>query len=165
MWFGPIAVYGSSKALFHQENICIFPISPRKVMLWVLIRSASTVFLIVQLPLSKIKRLSQSTNSDFLEFWDNKSRLYSLLHVLLLSKTTVLSNQTSGPFKSEITRVTCIYKLIDLITKTRLYNFDSLKPHFYIAKLGQTGVYIIFLISTQKHRLWVFVRTASARRF
>ena len=36
-----------------------------------------------------------------------------------------------------------------LITKTRLYNFDPLKPHFYIVKLGFTGVYIIFLISAQ----------------
>ena len=51
------------------------------------------------------------------------------------------------------------------ITKTRLYNFDPLKPHFYIVKQGFAGVYIIFLISTQKHRLWVLVRTASARRF
>ena len=51
------------------------------------------------------------------------------------------------------------------ITKTRLYNFDPLQPHFYIVKLGFTGVYIIFLISAQKHRLWVPVRTASARRF
>ena len=33
----------------------------------------------------------------------------------------------------------------DLITKTRLYNFDPLKPHFYIVKLGFTGVYIIFI--------------------
>ena len=39
------------------------------------------------------------------------------------------------------------------ITKTCLYNFDPLKPHFYIVKLGFTGVYIIFLISAQKHRL------------
>ena len=31
------------------------------------------------------------------------------------------------------------------ITKTCLYNFDPLKPHFYIVKLGFTGVYIIFL--------------------
>ena len=54
--------------------------------------------------------------------------------------------------------------LID-ITKTRLYNFDPLKPHFYIVKLGFTGVYIIFLISAQKHRLWVLVRTVSSRRF
>ena len=36
-----------------------------------------------------------------------------------------------------------------------------LKPHFYIIKLGFTGVYIIFHISAQKHRLWVLVRTAS----
>ena len=35
-----------------------------------------------------------------------------------------------------------------LITKTCLYNFDPLKPHFYIVKLGFTGVYIIiYLIS------------------
>ena len=32
---------------------------------------------------------------------------------------------------------------------TYLYNFDPLKPHFYIVKLGFTGVYIIFLISAQ----------------
>ena len=32
------------------------------------------------------------------------------------------------------------------ITKTYLYNFDPLKPHFYIVKLGFTGVYVIFLI-------------------
>ena len=31
------------------------------------------------------------------------------------------------------------------ITKTRLYNFDPLKPHFYIVKLWFTSVYIIFL--------------------
>ena len=46
-----------------------------------------------------------------------------------------------------------------------LYNFDPLKSHFYLVKLEFTGVYIIFLISAQKHRLWVFVRTASPRRF
>ena len=33
------------------------------------------------------------------------------------------------------------------ITKTCLYNSDPLKPHFYIVKLGFTGVYIIFLFS------------------
>ena len=32
------------------------------------------------------------------------------------------------------------------ITKTYLYNFDPLKPLFYIVKLGFTGLYIIFLI-------------------
>ena len=30
-----------------------------------------------------------------------------------------------------------------------LYNFDPLKPNFYIVKLGFPGVYIIFLISAQ----------------
>ena len=35
------------------------------------------------------------------------------------------------------------------ITKTCLYNINPLKPHFYIAKLGFTGVNIIFLISAQ----------------
>ena len=35
------------------------------------------------------------------------------------------------------------------IMKTSLYNFDPLKPHFYIVKLGFTGVYINFLISAQ----------------
>ena len=33
--------------------------------------------------------------------------------------------------------------------KTSLYNGDPLKPHFYIVKLGFTGVYIIFLIYAQ----------------
>ena len=32
------------------------------------------------------------------------------------------------------------------ITKTCLYNFDPLKSHFYVEKLGFTRVYIIFLI-------------------
>ena len=41
------------------------------------------------------------------------------------------------------------YSAINLITKTYLYNFDPLKPHFYIIKLGFTGVYNIFLISAQ----------------
>ena len=35
---------------------------------------------------------------------------------------------------------------LQTITKTCLYNFDPLEPHFYIVKLGFTGVYIIFLL-------------------
>ena len=35
------------------------------------------------------------------------------------------------------------------ITKTCLYNFDPLKPHFYIVKLGFIGVCITFHISVQ----------------
>ena len=36
-----------------------------------------------------------------------------------------------------------------IITKTCLSNYDPLKPHFYIVKLGLTGVYVVFLISAQ----------------
>ena len=38
-----------------------------------------------------------------------------------------------------------IVKHLLFITKTYLYNFDPLKPRFYIVKPGFTGVYIIFL--------------------
>ena len=40
-----------------------------------------------------------------------------------------------------------------IITKTRLYSFNPLKPCFYTVKLGFTGVYIIFLIFAQKQSL------------
>ena len=39
---------------------------------------------------------------------------------------------------------------------------DPLTPHFYMVKLGFTGIYILFLIFAQKHKLWVLVRTASS---
>ena len=45
----------------------------------------------------------------------------------------------------------CRSFFLTIVTKTCLYNFDPLKPHFYIVKLGFTGVYIIFLMSAQKH--------------
>ena len=44
---------------------------------------------------------------------------------------------------------TTTYDFMENITKTYPYNFDPLKPLFYIVKLGFTGVYIIFLISAQ----------------
>ena len=48
-----------------------------------------------------------------------------------------------------------------LITKTCLFNSAHLKPHFYIVKLGLQWYTLLFLISAQKHRLWVLVWTAS----
>ena len=51
------------------------------------------------------------------------------------------------------------------VAKTHMYNFDPIKLQFFLVKLGFTGVYIIFLIPAQKHRLWVLIRTASARQF
>ena len=43
-----------------------------------------------------------------------------------------------------------ILEYLNTITKTCLYNFDPLKPHFYIVKLGFTGVYIIFVFLLKK---------------
>ena len=72
----------------------------------------------------------------------------------------------SAPWVFAITpdKLNFLQENADIITKTYLYNFDPHRPHFYLVKLGFTGVYIIFPISAQKHRLWVLVRTASSRR-
>ena len=53
-----------------------------------------------------------------------------------------------SPIEPDFLCGTCI-TLCCFITKTYLYKFGPLKPHFYIVKLGFTGVYIIFLISAQ----------------
>ena len=58
--------------------------------------------------------------------------------------------------------LTFFSKNISIITKTYLYNFDPLKPHFYNRGLQGYTLFFLFLL---KHRLWVFVRTASPRRF
>ena len=39
--------------------------------------------------------------------------------------------------------------LLQIITKTSPCNEDPLTPHFYIVKLGFTGVYIFFLFLLQ----------------
>ena len=44
-------------------------------------------------------------------------------------------------------------------------NFDPLKSHLYIVKLGFTVIYISLFGFARNHRLWVLVRTASLRRF
>ena len=40
--------------------------------------------------------------------------------------------------------------LFENITKTSLYNFDPLKPHVYIIKLGFTGYSLFFLFLVKK---------------
>ena len=75
----------------------------------------------------------------------------------------VLTARTAGHIlhgRVNVMRVFHKYVLTD-ITKTCLYNFGPLKPHFYIVKLGFTGVYIILLISVQKHRLCEAVLTST----
>ena len=51
------------------------------------------------------------------------------------------------------------------IRKTCPCNEYPLKPHFYTEKTGVYRGMPIFLTFAPKHRLWVLVRTASARRF
>ena len=91
-----------------------------------------------------------------------------MLVLLLISKILLKLRVPLSRFYSQrvlvLVAVIIVVEIAD-IRKTRLYNFDPLKPHFCIVKLGFTGVYIIFLISAQKHRLWVLVRTASLRQF
>ena len=72
---------------------------------------------------------------------------------------------SSGELSDKTGHCELVMRYVSNIMKTYLYNFDPLKPHFYIVKLEFTGVYFILLISAKKHRLWVLVRTASARRF
>ena len=80
--------------------------------------------------------------------------------ILCADYTTPSSDNNNNNNKKTVDPIFLLH-----ITRTCLYNFDALQPHFYIAKLGLKGVYIIFLISAQKHRLWVLVRTAPPRRF
>ena len=68
------------------------------------------------------------------------------------------AHMSEGTFSYVVANIFILYNfikhcsrflLIQLITKTRLYNFDPLEPHCYIVKLVFTGVYIILLISAQ----------------
>ena len=43
----------------------------------------------------------------------------------------------------------------DHLKKTCLYNFDPIKPHFYVVELGFTGINYFFLFQLKKHILWV----------
>ena len=60
--------------------------------------------------------------------------------------TPVNPNDVLNKFKSKNFQASKLSTYdFSTITKTCLYNFDPLKPHFYIVKLGFTGVYIIFV--------------------
>ena len=70
------------------------------------------------------------------------SRVISNLIFFLKSSTCNINFRTSSA-----TNLHSVCR-VKVITKTCLYKFDPppLQPHFYIVKLGFTGVYIIFLI-------------------
>ena len=61
----------------------------------------------------------------------------------------VWSASTMFPLIQQILDALIGCKMDLFITKTYLYNFDPLKPHFYIVKLGFIEVYVIFLLSAQ----------------
>ena len=64
-----------------------------------------------------------------------------LLHIQMHEPGHCISYKKYMPAQRSDQSSQCIL----CITKTYLYYFDPLKPHFYIVKLGFTGVYIIFL--------------------
>ena len=73
------------------------------------------------------------------------------------------SNQCRS--RSDLKNLVWFYRFLVYLFPSRKHVYIiliPLKPHFYIVKLGFTEVYIIFLISAQKHKLWVLVRTAEA---
>ena len=76
--------------------------------------------------------------------WAFAFRIYPKAHFRLARSTYTCYRD--GLYRHPFTRGN---KGSSNITKTCLYNFDTLKPHFYIVKLGFTGVNIIFLISAQ----------------
>ena len=93
----------------------------------------------------------------FSYFWIKASYVPSQMHFKLWYTLYV---NTFKPGVQYITK-TCLYNvsLSMFLSRNKKDNYYPCKPHFYIVKVGFTGVYIIFLISAHKHRLWVLVRT------
>ena len=87
-------------------------------------------------------RVSNTIIHVFSQLWTNTIKLHFFCSLRTLARITL----TLGP---PAALDTLFLERRGCITKTRLYNFDPLKPHFYMVKLGFTGVYIIFLISVQ----------------
>ena len=60
---------------------------------------------------------------------------------------------------SRITKNVTFAQLMTRISSSCNYAraFHTHKPHFYIVKLGFTGVYIIVLFFALKNRLWVLI--------
>ena len=81
------------------------------------------------------------------DFNQGRICLKTLTDGKLRTTTTELTHAISLPMNQKLRSASNVQ--FGFITKTCLYNIDPLKPHFYIVKLGFTGVYIIFLISAQ----------------
>ena len=93
------------------------------------------------------------------------------IHMTAVSQIAIFAGQIRQKLFSQGSAFTltlcswqCLSHICLIIKKTCQCNIYSLKPHFYVEKQVCRGI-PIFLISALKHRLWVIVRTASARRF
>ena len=87
-------------------------------------------------------RVLFSLNKEFFRYWENTS-FWGKTPFFFFLNSHFLRIFWAGVVGAIDTFVA------EHIMKTCLYSFDPLQPHFYIVKLGFTGVYIIFLISAQ----------------
>ena len=89
--------------------------------------------------------------SQFVLFSINKSKLYFLylVRISIICLAFLFTDCRFSDGRLTYSKINRKSEKMPLITKTYLYNFDPVKPHFYIVKLAFTGVYIIFLISSQ----------------
>ena len=80
---------------------------------------------------------------------DTTFRVIFLYNLHFCLDTTLLGSTFKQFYVQNQLTINHLIKKLQYITKTCLYKDDPLKRHFYIVKLGFTGVYIIFLISAK----------------
>ena len=136
----------------------MFLISAQKHRLWLLVRTASPIYVLSR----KMKNI-RAFYLKRIRFCEVKFSVYLNRSVFVKgvfilsakhhSKTHVIINTVmkqskgrSGDLKPEHKKTTNRTTMgPTTIMKTCLYTVDPLKPHFYIVKLGFAGAYIIFL--------------------
>ena len=87
-----------------------------------------------------------------LSSYDNRPVPIHAIYMYVYTAIYTLTHSMLGTIMQTLWNIFSYFPLGDNlhdITKTLLYNFDPVKPHFYIIILEFTGVYIIFLISAQ----------------
>ena len=106
---------------------------------------------LVLLSISPFRKLEEMNSTIAVIDFMTQLLLLGVILNMLFDLALILKLISSGtlPFVNKgIEFIVCPVSSI-IITKIYLYNFDPLKPHFYIVKLGFTGVNIIFLISAK----------------
>ena len=150
-------------------------------MLWVLIRSASNDYPQhyswwgpIAYFHGKIRKKNKQTNKQKKTKKKNKKKNRAMISTwkktnvrintyftsrVLVDDQLVLQNRWSTMIFTPI--LSTNEKCHERPESSRKHTYIILTPlnTTFIAKLGFTGVYFIFLIFAQKHRLWVLVRT------